>query len=217
VPDFTPPRQDQLCRGVEAIERARAAGTPVAVHCGGGLGRTGTLLACYLVRTGLTPDEAIALIRARRPGSIETRAQEAAVRAFPRVDCAAMASFATQTLKLLDATDEIDIETGQPGGRRRRTTIWIVVDGDVPYIRSVRGVDGAWYKRVLADGSARLHAGDQTVDVRLTPATDDATVKRVSDALTRKYNARWPGPTDAMLRPDVLGTTLRVDPSTVGA
>jgi atypical dual specificity phosphatase len=84
VPDFTPPTLEQLERGVNAIEMAIDSGTRVAVHCGAGLGRTGTLLACYLVRRGLAADEAIARVRAIRPGSVETPAQEAAVHAFER-------------------------------------------------------------------------------------------------------------------------------------
>jgi atypical dual specificity phosphatase len=88
VPDFTPPTPAQLQAGVAAIETAISDGRRVAVHCGGGLGRTGTLLACYLVKRGLGPDEAIARIRAARPGSVETARQEAAVAAFARQLCA---------------------------------------------------------------------------------------------------------------------------------
>jgi atypical dual specificity phosphatase len=82
VPDFTAPTADQLSRGVRAITRALAAGQRVAVHCAAGLGRTGTLLACYLVSTGLEPWAAIARVRRVRPGSIEKPEQQAAIEAF---------------------------------------------------------------------------------------------------------------------------------------
>lgn len=84
VVDFTAPSQEQLAQGVAAIDEAVAEGRAVAVHCGGGLGRTGTLLACYLVHQGLGPEEAIRRVRAVRPGSIETGGQVEAVTAFHR-------------------------------------------------------------------------------------------------------------------------------------
>ena len=84
VPDFTPPQPAQLDVGVAAIEQGIAAGHGVAVHCGGGLGRTGTLLACYLVRRGLAPGAAMARVRHLRPGAIETREQERAVEAYAK-------------------------------------------------------------------------------------------------------------------------------------
>lgn len=84
VRDFAAPTQAQLRQGVAAIEGALAAGPCVAVHCGGGRGRTGTLLACYLVRQGLASEAAIAQVRAIRPGAVETAAQIAAVEAFAR-------------------------------------------------------------------------------------------------------------------------------------
>jgi atypical dual specificity phosphatase len=82
--DMEAPTQDQLDRCVSAIERATERGMGVAVHCGAGLGRTGTVLAAYLVAKGQTANNAIARIRRLRPGSIETDEQAAAVELYAR-------------------------------------------------------------------------------------------------------------------------------------
>ncbi|MCS7167987.1 MAG: dual specificity protein phosphatase 23 [Gemmatales bacterium] len=80
--DMMPPSQEDLDRCVSAIERAQRSGLGVAVHCEAGMGRTGVVLACYLVKRGLSAEQAIRRIRQLRPGSIETPEQEDAVRQF---------------------------------------------------------------------------------------------------------------------------------------
>jgi ADP-ribosyl-[dinitrogen reductase] hydrolase len=54
-------------------------GGRVVLHCRGGIGRTGTIAARLLVEFGISPAEAIRMIRRARPGTIETPAQEAYV------------------------------------------------------------------------------------------------------------------------------------------
>jgi atypical dual specificity phosphatase len=84
VPDLTPPSPDDIRTAIAVIDAAHASGLTVAVHCAAGLGRTGTVMAAWLVTQGLDADAAIARIRELRTGSIETDEQEDAVREFAR-------------------------------------------------------------------------------------------------------------------------------------
>lgn len=83
--DMEPPRQDALHRAVSAINRAMDSGLPVAVHCGAGLGRTGVVLAAWMVSRGLGARQAITRVRKLRPNSVETDEQEEAVEEFARL------------------------------------------------------------------------------------------------------------------------------------
>ena len=85
VPDFTAPTLQQAREAVAMISSCLENQQPVAVHCMAGLGRTGTMLACYLVATGTPASKAITRIRKWRPGSIETREQEAVVYDYERL------------------------------------------------------------------------------------------------------------------------------------
>jgi hypothetical protein len=76
-PDFRTPSDDRAAAAaiVRAYRRA-AGGERVEVACGGGVGRTGTVLACMAVLAGHPPADAVAWTRANyRPRAVETPGQ----------------------------------------------------------------------------------------------------------------------------------------------
>lgn len=65
-PDGSTPPQTIVEKFLEIMD----SDDVIALHCKAGLGRTGTLAACYLIKKGFTASEAIAWVRICRPGSI---------------------------------------------------------------------------------------------------------------------------------------------------
>jgi len=67
-PDGTPPPIDIVDKFLDLVENEPGA---VAVHCKAGLGRTGSLIACYAMKHyRFSAPDFIAWIRIARPGSI---------------------------------------------------------------------------------------------------------------------------------------------------
>lgn len=79
VPNRSAPSMEKVRYFVEVVREAMKRGKPVGVHCLAGVGRTGTMLACYFVSEGMEAQQAIDHVRRLRPGAIETDGQEAAV------------------------------------------------------------------------------------------------------------------------------------------
>ena len=86
--------------GARLRERLRS-GERVLVHCRGGLGRAGSVAARLMVEFGAAPSEAIAQVRAVRPGAIETAEQERWVLRQQAVDGARDARASRQLACLL--------------------------------------------------------------------------------------------------------------------
>jgi hypothetical protein len=109
---------------------------------------------------------------------------------------------------LLAETQEIDRD--RLPDVRSPTIIWVVVDGDDAFVRSVNGATARWYREAVASPEVTIHAPDLALHVRAVPAVDADSVHRTSEALARKYAGR--AGIKPMLRPEVLDTTLRLTP-----
>jgi hypothetical protein len=120
-------------------------------------------------------------------------------------------AFPSDVLELLAREEEVRIETSRPDGSTRRTIIWVVVDGQDVFIRSVEAERGRWYQRLKARPEAVLHAAGQAIPVRAEPAKDDDSVERCSRALREKYTGI--SGLREMLVAETLPTTTRLLPA----
>ena len=83
IEDFHIPTFEQADLFISKVTEFLKTGKNVVVHCAGGKGRTGTMLACWLViKENMAPDEAIKFVRTKRPGSVETKEQEQFIRDY---------------------------------------------------------------------------------------------------------------------------------------
>ena len=83
--DMGVPEFDDLVKTVDFIHSKITNNEPVMVHCLAGLGRTGTVLASYLVKyQKMSADDAIQKIREERPGSIQSYPQEEIIFQFAK-------------------------------------------------------------------------------------------------------------------------------------
>ncbi len=75
VDDFSAPTLRQADRFVSFVDEQLAAGGQVAAHCQAGIGRTGTMLAAYLIAHGSSVEAAVTQVRRKRAQSVESESQ----------------------------------------------------------------------------------------------------------------------------------------------
>ena len=83
--DMGVPEFNDLVYAVDFVHRRVTNNEPVLVHCLAGLGRTGTILACYLIKyQKMSANEATEKVREERPGSIQSYPQEEIIFRFEK-------------------------------------------------------------------------------------------------------------------------------------
>ncbi|MFL5777514.1 MAG: nitroreductase/quinone reductase family protein [Chloroflexota bacterium] len=120
-------------------------------------------------------------------------------------------SFAEDDLGRVRAAEEVEIETQAPDGPAHRATIWVLVDGDDVFVRSVRGESGRWFREASANPAVGLHVAGRRLAATAIPATDPDSIERINAALRAKYLGIEGY--DSMLEPAVLAANFRLEPA----
>jgi len=84
VKDFSAPKQEDIAEFIGFTSEMLGRNLPVAVCCGAGIGRTGTMLAAYLVSQCASPEEALRQIEEKRGIGVESYAQREAIFEYQR-------------------------------------------------------------------------------------------------------------------------------------
>ena len=119
-----------------------------------------------------------------------------------------MGHFDADILHRLREVAEVRIRTGKHPDSS--VVIWVVVADDDVFVRSFRGTQGRWYRDLAAGGPATLEFAGQRLAVQAIPANDPDAIDRTSREFLRKY--RTSSYAQAMVQPDTLSTTLRLEP-----
>jgi hypothetical protein len=114
-------------------------------------------------------------------------------------------------LERIGVAKEVEMETRSPEGKVHQVTIWVVVVEGAPYVRSVRGPRGRWYRELMARKEGALHVGSRRVAVHASRVRAPETIDEVSAAFWRKYAKT--ASLFAMLRLVTLETTTRLEPA----
>lgn len=122
IPDFEPPTYDQVQKALTILNNPE--NQPVFVHCKAGVGRTGTITACWNVARGLTAEQALKKERINSYyGSLR---QEDFVRDFERY-------LKNPESRVVASTDQV-----VPGEERKGEELWPLINA---YSDVTRGAD----------------------------------------------------------------------------
>jgi hypothetical protein len=125
-----------------------------------------------------------------------------------------MAEFDKDALEWLRTNKEVTIRTAKHPDTA--VIIWAVVAADdAVYVRSVKGVQGRWYRDLASDCRGVLQVRDQSIPVQAIAANNDASIAQASEAFLAKY--RSSSYVGSIVRAEVLSTTLRLEPFPGGA
>lgn len=114
-------------------------------------------------------------------------------------------------LTSIGEAEELDLESERGDGTfRDPVTMWIVRAGDRLYVRSVKGIDGPWYRGTRSRHRGRMAAGGVRADVTFHDA-EPGEYADVDAAYRAKYG-HYTSIVEHVLTEQARASTLRLEP-----
>jgi hypothetical protein len=123
-----------------------------------------------------------------------------------------MTTWTSAELDEVGATDELRLAARrQDGTLRNPVTIWVVRHGDDLYVRSVKGVAGAWFRGTQATHQGQIQAAGVAKDVTFADA-DHGLDDQIDAAYRDKYRSYGGTYVDPIVAKQARDTTIRLVP-----
>ncbi|KRC60960.1 hypothetical protein ASE14_08380 [Agromyces sp. Root81] len=123
-----------------------------------------------------------------------------------------MTTWTTEELDRIGGAEELQVASRRTDGSLRPfVTIWVVRVDDELYVRSAYGPGNPWFRRAQASGTGRIRAGGVERDVVFAEPPADVHAA-VDAAYHAKYDRHGPKIVGTVVGPQVVATTLRLDP-----
>ncbi|MFI6374421.1 DUF2255 family protein [Streptomyces sp. NPDC050546] len=99
-----------------------------------------------------------------------------------------MTTWTSDELDRIAMSDELDMAPLRHDGTLRGPVpIWVVRDGDDLFVRSFRGMDGAWWRTARASHAGHIRSGGVDKNVTLVEVKDSEVNDRIDTAYRTKY------------------------------
>ncbi|MFB6612101.1 DUF2255 family protein [Agromyces sp. NPDC056379] len=123
-----------------------------------------------------------------------------------------MTAWTTEELDRIGRAEELQIASCRgDGSLRPYVTIWVARVGDELFVRSAYGPGNPWFRRAQASGTGRIRAGGVERDVVFAEPPADVH-GAVDAAYHAKYDRHGPRIVGTVVGPEVVATTLRLEP-----
>jgi hypothetical protein len=124
-----------------------------------------------------------------------------------------MSAWTSDELDKIGTADELEIAPLRGDGTLTKpVTIWVVRVGEDLYVRSYKGLNGAWFRAAQLRHEGRIRAGGVEKDVTFVEETDSGINAQLDTAYRTKYGRYSSQYVDPMVAADARATTMKLVP-----